>query len=231
MITPRELNQMVQSDNKLWENAETIDTGNGTLTKTLFLPHGIGQFSLTFEGVHDAAGRRNASGVWGESVRYAVEEAIGDEAVSSRAAQAAALAGTDTSRILSSDGSNTLRSEPVPSQEAIPTLGEAPTSGATPSDRLHELVAYRATLEDLITEAHKRLKGLDREVKALEAYKEIMNDSAKYESSATQEDDEITISEALPDREPEPREGSSGDYEAYVNPDGDQASDSDNDTL
>lgn len=201
MISPRELNQMMQSDNKLWERSSTVEEG-GVLTKSIELPHGIGLFTISFEGVKDAAGRRNAAGIWGESIRDAVNDAIGDEAVTARAAQRAATISEDTGGIISSSGSNTLRPEQVSQEEAVPTLSTIATGGAASSDRLHELLAHRAALEGTVEDTLKRIKGLDLEIKALEAYMEVMN-AQEVQTGTPEESEEGVISEALPDREPE----------------------------
>jgi hypothetical protein len=164
-----QLRAIYQSDFKLWESASTVEEGS-VITKTLDLPYGIGEVTLGFEGVKDAAGRRNAAGVWGQAVRDAIDNAVGEESVSARAAQKAARVSTDDGGYggPSEPRQDDARQEEVPAEEAVPTLGGPSTLSTEPSNRLDELRDFRNQLA-------KRIKGLDLEIKALQAYVEVMN--------------------------------------------------------
>ena len=177
-MSPSELLEIIQSDFKLWENSETEVVGD-TIKKTIHLPHGIGEFSISFGGITNATGRRNAAAMWGESIREEVDNAIGDEAVTARAAQRAAYSSED-------DGAHGGPSEPnqdVPKgeaildEEAIQALGKPTTFSTDPSCRLDELRAAR--------DGHKEAaSALDLEIKALTAYMEVMNADTKTDAPA-----------------------------------------------
>lgn len=180
-MTPSELNSIIQSDFKLWEKADTVQDG-GTITKRLVLPHGIGDFQISFEGVNNAEGRRNAAAVWGDAVRNEVDNKIGDESVTARAAQRAAQAGEDTSRYTGpgEPDKDDAGPEEVSAKDSVQTHGEVATFSTDPSDRYDELVRYRGQLAD-------KIKGLDIEIKALGAYMEVLNAQEDSETQASSE--------------------------------------------
>ena len=168
-MNAEELREIYQSDFKLWERANTEEDGI-VITKSLHLPYGIGEFTLGFEGVKDAAGRRNAAGVWGQAVRDAIDDAIGEDSVTARAAQKAP-------RVSEGDGGHGGLGQPnpydagqeeVPEKEAIPSFSGAAAGSTAAGDRLDALRRERDGCA-------KRIKGLDIEIKALQAYVEVMN--------------------------------------------------------
>lgn len=199
----RTLRNILNSDFKLWEQAHTAEDG-AVITKSLDLPYGIGVLQQSFEGVNNAEGRRNAAVIWGEIVREAVDDAIGEESVSARAAQA-------SSRVSPDDGGDGGPSIPNPyyaGEEAlfaegpVQTLGEATEGSATAGSRLNDLRRQRS-------EYARRIRGLDLEIKALQAYVEVIDEAKKDAQSA--QAGETHGSEAFPDGEPEASEYRSGE--------------------
>ena len=177
----KELRAILNSDFKLWNAADTVEEGN-VVTKTIELPYGIGPFTLSFEGAADAKGRRNATSIFGQSVRDAVEERISEESITARAAQKAAMASEDSGGGDSGDGGDTPGSGDVSTQEAVSAFGTATTFDTDPARRLHELreLAAKHSLES---------KRLLTEAKALEAYLEIIKNAGSTEGKTSQETD------------------------------------------
>ena len=173
-MTIDELRAILQSDFSLWEQSQTLDEDEKGLTKTVMLPYNIGQFTIRFEGINNAETRRGAVAAWGDSIRDAVETAIGEESVSARAAQKAARASYDDGGDggLGSPDTHDAREEAVVEKEAVQASISPPTLSAEPSDRLNELIGFRNDLT-------KRIKGLDLEIKALTAYVEVLNECSQ----------------------------------------------------
>jgi len=167
-MTEQELNEVLQSDMKLWETAETTMDGD-TVTKMLDLPYGIGEYIVTIEGVTDAEKRRAAVTGFAESVRDVVRDKIDDDAITARAQQAAARASEATDSLLVEGGIGSIRSEKISDSQTVqahvPEAYETGKGGANTVDGL------RARIE--ATEAAITLWR--KELKALEAYEEIMN--------------------------------------------------------
>lgn len=177
-MNSQELNEILQSDFKLWELADTAEE-DGVVSKTLSLPHGIGEYTLRFEGINSADKRRAAATLWGESIRSAVADAISEESVTARAAQRAAYRVEDDDR--ESDSSESSDREPaeVSGAEAVPSSSEDIDSiGADPANRLD-------ALRGAIGHHEKRLRELRLEVKALEAYMEVINAQKVYAETNT----------------------------------------------
>jgi len=166
-MTPDSLRSILNSDFKLWESADTVEEGK-TVTKTMDLPYGIGEFSLTFEGIGDAGGRRNAAGIWGEAVRNEVENKISDASVTARAAQKAALSGANDGGDRTSDGGFAGGSEAVSDTKTVSAFSPPSTLAADPDRRLHELRDYFSSLRG-------ESRRVEREIKALTAYMEVLN--------------------------------------------------------
>jgi hypothetical protein len=82
--TEKELSQVLNSDFKLWEFAETEENGT-SITKSLNLPLGIGEVTVTLEDIHDATTKRGAVEAFGDYVRGLVRERTDDEEVTARA--------------------------------------------------------------------------------------------------------------------------------------------------
>ena len=87
---------LMQSDMKLWDTAKKQVKGN-KVEVTLDLPLGIGEHTVTLEGMDNAQGKRNAVGAYGEYIRGLIDEQINDEAVTARAKAAAARSEPDDS--------------------------------------------------------------------------------------------------------------------------------------
>lgn len=92
MLTENETLNIMHSDFAVWSTAEKKDVGPGAVELTLVLPWNIGRRSVTLEGLTNAEAKRNAIGTYGDLVRGWIDERISDEAVESRAVQAAAKA-------------------------------------------------------------------------------------------------------------------------------------------
>ena len=176
-MNDKQLRAILQSDFKLWEQAELKEEG-GVVTKTTFLPHGIGKFELAFEGINNAEGRRSAAAIWGQSIRDAVEDAVGDASVTARAAQKAAGIGSDDGEDggLGSPSTDDAEATEVPETDTVSTFSSTAEVGADTSSRLDELRAERDRLV-------RNAKRLDLEIKALAAYMEVINASEVSEGS------------------------------------------------
>ena len=146
---------IMQSDMKLWDTAETEDLGEGRVTKTLDLPWGIGKLSVTLEGMTDATKRRDAVAQYGAFVRAEIEERIDDEAITSRAKAAAARAELDNS----ADGDSLATGGTIETGEARP-LQEA---GKAPSELTPYGADLGATLIARAAEIEGRLRALEEE--------------------------------------------------------------------
>ncbi len=166
-----ELREIVQSDMKLWEKSDTQVDGT-SVTKTLTLPYGIGDFSITFEGVHDAKTKRGAVEYWGEAVREAVNDVISDEAVEARAAQAAARnserdGASDAESVPATDSPGVVRKEKQVDQAPDKGAEEAFTLlGASPADVASQLDSIRREQQRL----RDRLLELEQQGRGLVAY-------------------------------------------------------------
>jgi hypothetical protein len=198
-----ELREIIQSDFKLWEMSETKVEGTN-IVKTITLPHGIGEFSLTFEGVHDAKSRRGAVEYWGAAIRDAVDNVISDEAVEARAAQALARnrerdSVADDRPVRSGDTAGV--DGPETKVDQAPDKGPEETFtliGASPADIAGRLDAIRGEQQRL----RERLIELEQEGRGLVAYLEAIggldDEVSESTTEAAMEEDIIeTVSEDL----------------------------------
>lgn len=166
------LRGILQSDMKLWDAAITTEEDGSALTKVLDLPYGIGHTEVRLEGITDGAKRRDAVQSFGNYIRGVVEDAIGEESVTARAAQAAARVSEETDSGV--DGRGQL-SGPEAAQEdgqvTVPAFDVITSGHSDPSHRL-------ADLKRGVIHAKAYIDKATREIAALEAYEEIMNASA-----------------------------------------------------
>lgn len=161
------LNSM-NSDHRLWEKAETKDLGGGRIEKVLTLPWGIGETRVTLEGMTDAGKRRAAVSGYGEYIRGVIEEAISDDAVTARAEQAAARAKQDDSGdSIILGGEQRVRDTPVPEEVDAPAdqahQGDAPI----PLGFRETLIARRIDISSQRNEHERRVRELDKELRAI----------------------------------------------------------------
>lgn len=162
---------LMQSDMKLWDHAEKEIVGEGRMALTLNLPWGIGQHTVTLEGLSNAQGKRNAVGAYGEHIRAVIKERIDDEAVTARARQAAAR----REPVDSTDSTSSSGAEPVQDQQAVQaeTVQEAGQAYSQTSHTLvgsrEALVAERTAVENRIGNIERTLKGLHRELRVIDA--------------------------------------------------------------
>lgn len=170
-LSKREAIDIMQSDMKLWDTATTEVQKDGTIVKSLHLPFGIGETSVTLQGLTDAGKKRHAVTAFGEYIRGLIEERIDDDAVTARAKAAAAKAEQADSADSPSSGSG-------PERVREPTV-QAPVDEE--ADQAHEadvgqalglgetLAAQRATLREQIGRAEDNLAKWRRELTAVEA--------------------------------------------------------------
>ena len=161
-MNENELNAILHSDMKLWEAAEDVPSASG-ITKKLELPYGIGPFEITFEGISNAEERRAALVTWGVHVRGAIEEAVGDEAVTARAAQSPARLREEASRDVGGANTDGVRNQ-VPQasgQEAV----------ATPN----VFALGPEAVRDRVDEINSTIRRLRAELAGLNAYLEVMD--------------------------------------------------------
>ena len=186
-LTDVEVYAMMQSDMKLWESATTEHKGS-TITKAVILPFGIGEFRVNFEGVDNGIKRRAAAEQWGAMVRERVKDRVGDESVTARAQQAAALRQSEgeAEGLGSSDnGHGTGDSAPVGLQDqsaVLPAASAFPVQahgGPAQDDQGPQGTDFAARAEWLrgrIGEGERQLKGWRRELKALDAALSVLGE-------------------------------------------------------
>jgi hypothetical protein len=175
-MNEKELREILQSDMKLWDSAETTEDGNA-VTKVLDLPYGIGRTEVRLEGLDNGAARRSACEGFGSYIRELVNERIGDEAVTARAKQAAAKAGTDTGGVPDERGDDPARqgweddggATPVPNQKAMAShdvVAFTPEGMARRADAVRELVG---TYEEHLDALRLELRGITAYLETLDA--------------------------------------------------------------
>jgi hypothetical protein len=175
-MNEQELREILQSDMKLWDRAETTEEGN-TVTKVLDLPYGIGRTEVRLEGLDNGAARRSACEGFGSYIRDIVNERIGDESVTARAKQAAAKASEDTGGVPDESGDDSARrgweddggAASVPDSETVAShdvITFDVTAMGNRANAIRERLAVYA--EDMDT--------LRRELRGIEAYLEVYND-------------------------------------------------------
>jgi hypothetical protein len=152
---------IMNSDFKLWERAKGTPGKDGAIIKQLDLPWGIGLTTVTMEGMNDAGKKREAVAQYGDYIRSLIRDRTDDEAVTSRAKQAAArsqLADSTDSDSVSADTG--LRDEGVQA-ETVQGAGQAYSGNAGGIGGVREaLVARRAEVVD-------ELARIDRAIKAV----------------------------------------------------------------
>ena len=171
----KEALDIMNSDFKLWEAATDEDVGPGVVNKTINLPWGIGDVTVTMEGMNDAGKRRAAVGSYGEYIRGLIRERTADESVEARAKQAAAKAELANSE--DSDGFDRL--QPVHAgPEGEEEVQEAPAETA---ERVHgrpveepvglgeTLAARRAEVDERIGRLTAELDTACRELRGIDA--------------------------------------------------------------
>jgi len=170
---------IMNSDFKLWERATGEDLGGGKVTKTINLPWGIGEVTVTLEGMTDATKRRGAVSSYGEYIRGLIDEQTNDEAITSRAQVHAANAQpTDSESGADSLGGGPERvREPSVQEGDVPQAGQAHKEHATRPVGLREiLTARKVEIDDEVEYFTERrdtsieeLIALAQDLKAVEA--------------------------------------------------------------
>jgi hypothetical protein len=186
---------LMQSDGKLWDMAEKEMDGTNMKLTLRGLPWGIGDAEVTLEGMDNAIAKRNAVGSYAEYIRGLIDEQINDEAITIRAAQAAAFASEDASelpvdeRIYTGPGrveGERTEVQEVASQEAV-QAPRLPASGAAgPADRISQLRGFITQAEGVVTDARASIAKAHKEIEALNAYMEVIN--AQEQTDTTEED-------------------------------------------
>lgn len=165
-----ELNEIMQSDMKLWDMASKSQNDKGQLVVKTELPHGIGEYVIAFEGVDNGIGRRGAMEQWAASIRGAVDDAIGEESVTARAQQSAALTGGEAGELYAIGGPNSGGTTTISDRPTIQTHEEKLDAlGKDPATRLDGL-------QRLCSEYTGHVRSMQQEMKALQAYVEVMNE-------------------------------------------------------
>lgn len=175
----KEALNLMNSDFKLWEKADTKDLGGGKIAKTLDLPWGIGEYTVELEGMNDSNKRRAAVGAYGEHIRGIIKERTDDEIVTSRAKAAAARAefadSTDSDSLGTDEG---LRDESVPT-EAVQAAGEAYQEDVTKPVILGaDFPAERAAIESRIERLEAELTSARRDLRVINAVIAAMDEES-----------------------------------------------------
>ena len=167
---------IMSSDFKLWERASSEELGNGNVAKTINLPWGIGDYTVTMEGMTDATKRRDAVGAFGAHIRGVIKDRINDEAIVGRAQVAAARlerddsAGSDGVRGLVGILDEKLQEKPdEEAEEAYQGTTKEPTDfGDDLAARRVEINGRIERLTDELAKRCKQLRGIDAAIKAME---------------------------------------------------------------
>jgi hypothetical protein len=177
-LTEENIGAILHSDMKLWDSAESESVGEGKVKKTLVLPYGIGKTEVTLEGLTDGNKRRQALGQYGDYIRGVIKDRTSDDAVESRAKQAAARARPEDSD--DSLREYALRAEEKEHQtEAIQSTEEAHEATAKGVIEFGEaLVAQRDGLALRIRRTEDVLAKQRLEYRALAAACEAMEEES-----------------------------------------------------
>lgn len=169
---------IMNSDFKLWERAATEDHGGGKLTKTLTLPWGIGEVSVTLEGMTDAGKRRNAVSGYGEYIRGLIDEATNDEAVTARAKAAAArIESADSKDSNGIGGGPRVHIEPPVQEKPDEEAEQAYKVDVEDSGRFREtLVAKRSEIQNELNQLERRNRQLRTELLGVNAALDAMGE-------------------------------------------------------
>lgn len=161
---------LMQSDSKLWDYATTTHNKDGSIDKTLQIPWGIGEITVTLEGMDNVQGRRAAFNSFGDYIRGLINDKTSDDAITARAKQAAARVGEKSDSLIDSTGTRPEEPETIFDSETVETYDDPTLQIADPAARL-------TNLRRAIDRARKFIDSTETEMKALEAYMEIINAS------------------------------------------------------
>jgi hypothetical protein len=175
----QELSGILQSDMALWDRAEKSTNDKGQLVVKTELPHGIGEFVITFEGVTNAIQRRAAAEQWAANIRAAISDIISEESVTARAQQALARTGGDSDQLHALSGFDREFAKEIPDGPTVQTHEEQVDAlGQDPASRL-------AGLRRLCDQYTLNIRSMRREIEALTAYVEVMNADKENEECDT----------------------------------------------
>ena len=171
----REALDIIQSDMKLWDAAESKDLGNGRVEKTLHLPWGLGEVVVILEGMTDAGKRRQAVEGYGKYIRGLVDEQTDDEAITARAQAAAARSepkdSGDSDRKHPDNGLCNTTSEAETVQGTSKThpvdAEDTPDFGTTLVARESALLARLGAAKATIAKWEQELTGIEAALKAM----------------------------------------------------------------
>lgn len=163
-MTKTELIDMMQSDMKLWDNAQTKEGPGGVIEKVIDLSaFGLDkEWTVRMEGITNAEQRREAVAIFGSHVRAAIKEKIDDEAVTARAAAQAAYSRGSADRLADSVGTDRTGSKEIFGPSAVPTSYEA-------ADFHTELTDRAEFLRGRIAEYDRQSRAWRKELMAVEA--------------------------------------------------------------
>lgn len=186
-LTEKDVYAIMQSDIKLWEQATTQTVGT-TVTKSMILPFGIGEMTVSFEGVDNGIKRRAAAEQWGAMVRERIKDRIDDDAITARAKQQAAIRESEresqaVGHVDSGDGPEDASPVGLRGDEAVqaPTATEpvqayALSAEADQGPEGTDFAARAEWLRGRIGEGEKQIRGWRRELRALEAALEVLKE-------------------------------------------------------
>ena len=168
---------IMNSDFKLWERAVDTELGGGKMAKTLTLPWGIGEYTVTMEGMNNAEQRRNAVSEYGKHIRYVIDERTNDEGIVGRAQVAAARTEQDDSEdSVGSDRGVGVRDE-APLQDAREETGEACKEDAEEPEQFGaDFAARRLEVESRLSQLHAAATRAERELRVIKAALKAMED-------------------------------------------------------
>jgi hypothetical protein len=161
----------MQSDENMWNMAE-ISQEDGRTVRIVQVPFGVGPIGVAYEE-GDVNQRRSAHAELGAQIRAAVEDKIGEDAVTARAEQAAAKASYDADNILVDSGGDNRAS-------GVGVIASGPEAVAR----------RRGWVQDEIERVAKNLDALRGELRGLDAYVEVMNAQEDTEETSSGETEE-----------------------------------------
>ncbi len=164
-------------ETELIQTADIVVVGDGGVEKTITLPWGIGEHTVTLEGMNDAGTRRGAVSTYGEYIRGLIDERINDESVTSRAQAAVGRSEqADSEDSIGVSGGLGVRNETVQAQSGATTEEVYQESVEGPADFGDDLVARRASLDGRIEFHIGEVARLSRQLKGIDAAIEAMKD-------------------------------------------------------
>jgi len=167
---------LMQSDNKLWALSVPTVGLEGSETRCINVPWGIGVVEVTFEGTDDAAGRRAAFSAFGDYIRGLVKDRIDDDAITARAEQVTPKPSDEDGR-WADDGGSSGQGEEAADKETVETPAKVDLSPEGLANYLTELKDARDLINNRISESLELKEANNTLIATVESVLEGLNAS------------------------------------------------------